>query len=268
MYKRYYDIDVDAKAYANNIVKAGGRIPSDINSVSDFIRRLKQNNLYNSVANMWFLRSNQNVDFGSTFYPLKGLNNPCILINGPTIGQNGIRTSNSSSQYLRIITPDILDDFTVCVVGANIAPNTGNRIFSFQRASTAATSDSVILYYVSSTLLLTLNYTNAGTSTATDGLYPADSLAFQSFAISAGPRGSSYRRNATINSTLVARTPRPQMKNVIYCGGFDNSGTNSPTNFSNFIYSAVFLFSPSVNDNFTTIYNIYKSTAGKGLGLP
>ncbi len=45
MYKRYYDIDVDAKAYANNIVKAGGRIPSDIGSVSDFIRRLKQNNL-------------------------------------------------------------------------------------------------------------------------------------------------------------------------------------------------------------------------------
>ena len=44
MYKRYYDIDVDAKAYANRIVKAGGRIPSDIGSVSDFIRKLKQNN--------------------------------------------------------------------------------------------------------------------------------------------------------------------------------------------------------------------------------
>ena len=52
MYKRYYDIDVDAKAYANRIVKAGGRIPSDIGSVSDFIRRLKQNKRKRPLKNL------------------------------------------------------------------------------------------------------------------------------------------------------------------------------------------------------------------------
>jgi hypothetical protein len=96
MYKRYYDIDVDAKAYANRIVKAGGRIPSDIGSVSDFIRRLKQNNLYHSIIECFFLRRNQNIGTGTTVYGLKQFIG--TLINSPTWSESGI--INSATGYI------------------------------------------------------------------------------------------------------------------------------------------------------------------------
>jgi hypothetical protein len=96
MYKRYYDIDVDAKAYANNIVKAGGRIPSDIGSVSDFIRKLKQNNLYHSIIECFFLRRNQNIGTGTIVYGLKQFIG--TLINSPTWSESGI--INSATGYI------------------------------------------------------------------------------------------------------------------------------------------------------------------------
>ena len=71
MYKRYYDIDVDAKAYANRIVKAGGRIPSDIVSVSDFIKKLKINNLWIDILDVWLMRKDHNIGTGTTVYALK-----------------------------------------------------------------------------------------------------------------------------------------------------------------------------------------------------
>jgi hypothetical protein len=71
MYKRYYDIDVDAKAYANRIVKAGGRIPSDIVSISDFIKKLKINNLWIDILDVWLMRKDHNIGSGRTIYALK-----------------------------------------------------------------------------------------------------------------------------------------------------------------------------------------------------
>jgi hypothetical protein len=266
MYKRYYDIDVDAKAYANRIVKAGGRIPSDIGSVSDFIRRLKQNNLYTSVADMWFLRSEQNIGYGSTFYSLKNSNNPCTLINGPTIGRDGIRTAAASSQYLKITTPEILNDFTVFIVGTNIINASSARIFCFQKAGSSYLTDSISPYYVITSLILTMNYTDGNATTTSDGGYATTAYGFQSFAISASPTIGVYRRSNAVTSNFTASARRPLMKNVIYCGGIDSGG--SVTSFSNFVYSAVFLFSPNIENNYTNIYNTYKATAGKGLGLP
>ena len=265
MYKRYYDIDVDAKAYANRIVKAGGRIPSDIGSVSDFIRRLKQNNLYTSVADMWFLRSEQNIGSGSTFYSLKNIANTCALVNSPTIGRDGIRTIAASSQYLKITTPEILNDFTAFIVGTNINNVNGNRFFAFQKAGVDYLTDSVSFYYPISSLFLAMNYANGNATTTTDS-YSLTSYGFQSFAISATSSTTVYRRSNTVTTSFSAQNTRPLMKNVIYCGGVDSGGSIS--SFSNFVYSAVFLFSPNVDSNYTNIYNTYKATAGKGLNLP
>lgn len=263
---KFYDLDNDVKNYAKRIIDAGYTCPADINSVSDFVKALKVNNLYSNIADMWFLRSNQNIGSGSTFYGLKNSNNPCVLINGPTIGGNGIQTVAASSQYLKITTPEILNDFTIFVVGTNVVNVTGARIFCFQKAGASYLADSVSPNYVISSLLLLMNYTEGNATTASDGAYTTTAYGFQSFAISATPSTTVYRRSNAVTTSFTARTTRPLMKNVIYCGGIDSGG--SVANFSNFVYSAVFLFSPNVNDNYTNIYNTYKSTAGKGLGLP
>ena len=262
---RFYDLDIDVKNYAKRIVDAGYKCPADINSVSDFVKGLKANNLYYNVADMWFLRSNQNISSGNTLYSLKNIANTCTLINSPIIGGNGIRTVAASSQYLKITTPEILNDFTVFIFGTNVDNVGGNRFLAFQKEGISYLTDSVSFYYPTSSLFLAMNYTDGNATTTTDS-YSLTSYGFQSFAISASPSTSVYRRSNTVTTSFSAQTRRPLMKNVIYCGGIDSGG--SVSFFSNFVYSAVFLFSPNVNDNYTNIYNAYKTTAGKGLNLP
>jgi len=262
---RFYDLDIDVKNYAKRIVDAGYKCPIDINSVSDFVKGLKASNLYYNVADMWFLRSNQNISSGNTLYSLKNTANTCTLINSPIIGGNGIQTVAASSQYLKITTPEILNDFTVFIVGTNINNVVGNRFFAFQKDGVSYLTDSVSFYYPTSSLFLAMNYANGNATTTTDS-YSLTSYGFQSFGISATPSTTVYRRSNTVTTSFTAQNTRPLMKNVIYCGGIDSGG--SVSSFSNFVYSAVFLFSPNVNDNYTNIYNTYKITAGKGLGLP
>ena len=115
MYKRYYDIDVDAKAYANRIVKAGGRIPSDIISVSDFIKKLKQNNLYHSIIECFFFKKNQNIGVGSTVYGLKQFTG--TLINNPSWAEAGI--INSATGYILTNLAYIGEAQTNIFIGSN-----------------------------------------------------------------------------------------------------------------------------------------------------
>ena len=271
MYKRYYDIDVDAKAYANNIVKAGGRIPSDIGSVSDFIRRLKQNNLYTSVADMWFLRSNQNISSGNTLYSLKNIANTCTLVNGPTRDDNGIKTLKATSQYLNIITPEILDNFTICFIGSNTGSNTTTPIFNFQRFERIYSDDTVSLDFLGGSQLRMFSRTSGVTNSVSpaDSSYGSSTFGFQGFSISHDVSSNlfTYRRGTTVTTT---GTPRAKLllKNRIYAPTRDENGSGVFNNLSDFIFSAFFLFSTNVDSNWNNIYNAYKTTAGKGLGLP
>jgi hypothetical protein len=271
MYKRYYDIDVDAKAYANNIVKAGGRIPSDIVSVSDFIRKLKQNNLYHNVADMWFLRRNQNSTAGSVLYGLKDLKNTCTLVNGPTIDNNGIKTLSASSQYLEIITPEILDNFTICMIGSNTVSNTTNNIFNFQRYRRIYSDDAVSLDFNGTSLRMFTRTSGVTTNvTPVDSSYGSNSFNFQGFAISHDVSSNlwRYRRGASIVTNTGTPRIKVLLKNRIYASTRDENGAGGFVATCNFIYSAFFLFSTNVDSNWNNIYNIYKTTAGKGLGLP
>jgi len=270
MYKRYYDIDVDAKAYANNIVKAGGRIPSDIGSVSDFIRRLKQNNLYTNVADMWFLRSNQNISSGNTLYSLKNIKNTCTLVNSPTRDDNGIKTLKATSQYLNIITPEILDNFTICFIGSNTGSNTTTPIFNFQVFRRVYTDDTVSLDFLGSQLRMFSRTSGVTTSVSpADSSYGSSTFNFQGFSISHDVSSNlfTYRRGTTVTTSGTPRT-KLLLKNRIYAPTRDEGGADQFLNFSDFIFSAFFLFSTNVDSNWNNIYNIYKATAGKGLGLP
>lgn len=271
MYKRYYDIDVDAKAYANNIVKAGGRIPSDIGSVSDFIRRLKQNNLYTSVADMWFLRSNQNISSGNTLYSLKNIKNTCTLVNGATRDDNGIKTLKATSQYLNIVTPEILDNFTICFIGSNTGSNTTTPIFNFQTFGRIYSDDTVSLDFLSGSQLRMFSRTSGVTTTVNpaDSSYGSSTFNFQGFSISHDVSSNlfTYRRGTTVTTSGTPRT-KLLLKNRIYAPTRNETGAENFVSLSDFIFSAFFLFSTNVDSNWNSIYNTYKATAGKGLGLP
>jgi len=269
---RFYDLDIDVKNYAKRIVDAGYKCPADINSVSDFVKGLKASNLYYNVADMWFLRSNQNISSGSTLYSLKNIANTCTLVNGPTRDDNGIKTLKATSQYLNIITPEILDNFTVCFIGSNIGANlTSTPIFNFQKLRTIYSDDTVSLDFAGTNALRMFSRTSGVTTTVNpaDSSYGSSTFGFQGISISHDVSSNlfSYRRGTTVTTTGTPRT-KLLLKNRIYAPTRDENGSEVFNSLSDFIFSAFFLFSTNVDSNWNNIYNAYKTTAGKGLGLP
>ena len=268
---RFYDLDIDVKNYAKRIIDAGYKCPADINSVSDFVKALKANNLYYNVADMWFLRSNQNISSGSTLYSLKNIANICTLVNGPTRDDNGIKTLKATSQYLNIITPEILDNFTICFIGSNTGSNTTTPIFNFQRFERIYSDDTVSLDFLGGSQLRMFSRTSGVTNSVSpaDSSYGTSTFSFQGFSISHDVSSNlfTYRRGTTVTTTGTPRT-KLLLKNRIYAPTRDENGSGVFNSLSDFIFSAFFLFSTNVDSNWNNIYNAYKTTAGKGLGLP
>jgi hypothetical protein len=269
---RFYDLDIDVKNYAKRIVDAGYKCPADINSVSDFVKGLKASNLYYNVADMWFLRSNQNISSGSTLYSLKNIANTCTLVNSPTRDDNGIKTLKATSQYLSIITPEILDNFTICFIGSNTGANlTSTPIFNFQRLRTIYSNDTVSLDFAGTNSLRMFSRTSGVTTTVNpaDSSYGSSTFGFQGISISHDVSSNlfSYRRGTTVTTTGTPRT-KLLLKNRIYAPTREETGEENFLSLSDFIFSAFFLFSTNVDSNWNNIYNAYKATAGKGLGLP
>jgi len=268
---RFYDLDIDAKNYAKRIIDSGNPMPPDIESVSDFIKGLKANNLYYNVADMWFLRLGQNANSGTVSYALKNQSNTCTLVNDPTRDQNGIKTLAASSQYLEIITPEILDNFTICFIGSNTISNTTNTIFNFQRYRTLYSNDTVSLDFLNTSLRMFTRTSGVTTAVSpVDSSYGSNIFNFQGFAISHDVSSNlwRYRRGASIVTNTGTPRTKILLKNRIYAPTRDENGNGGFVTFSNFIFSAFFLFSTNVDSNWNNIYNIYKTTAGKGLGLP
>ena len=274
MYKRYYDIDVDAKAYANRIVKAGGRIPSDIGSVSDFIRKLKQNNLWNSLSEAWFFRSIHNIGTGATVYPLKDINNIATMVNGPVWSQAGIIFDgsndyiicNSNENWKKLVAQKQISAF--CVGTCPTSGDDGNMLVAYIQSpqyvflwlnprsdyggeyrygdttngSYASTSDNTTSGFnmwnsTGGVGKKSIGYRN-GTSITTNG------------AASAADTGQGYERlpNNVVDASLTFGR---------YNGGYEGT------------FSHCFIFNDYLSAaNVTIIYNIVKSTIGKGLNLP
>jgi len=274
MYKRYYDIDVDAKAYANNIVKAGGRIPSDIGSVSDFIRKLKQNNLWNSLSEAWFFRSIHNIGSGTTVYPLKDINNIATMVNGPVWSQAGIIFDgsndyiicNSNGNWKKLVAQKQISAF--CVGTCPTSGSLGNML------TTDIPSPQYIFIWINPRSGFGGEYrygnpTNGSYSNTSDNT----STGFNVWGSTAGVgrRSIGYRNATSIASNGAAsagdtsqgheQLPDNTIGSTLTFGRY-NGGYQGT-------FSHCFIFNDYLSaTDVTTVYNIAKSTIGKGLNLP
>jgi hypothetical protein len=274
MYKRYYDIDVDAKAYANNIVKAGGRIPSDIGSVSDFIRKLKQNNLWNSLSEAWFFRSVHNIGTGTTVYPLKDINNIGTMVNGPVWSEAGIIFDgsndyiicNSNGNWKKLVAQK---NISVFVIGT--CPISGAK-GSFITA--ASTSPAYNFIWVNPRTSFGGEYrygdtTNGSYSNTSDNTNTGFNMWNSTGGV--GKRTIGYRNATSIASNGSASAGDTSV-------GYEQMPDNTVGNNLTFgrdggqlegTFSHCFIFNDYLSaTDVTTVYNIVKSTIGKGLNLP
>jgi len=273
MYKRYYDIDVDAKAYANNIVKAGGRIVSDIGGISDFIRKLKQNNLWNSLSEAWFFTSVHNIGAGAKVYPLKDVNNIATMVNGPVWSSAGIVFDGSN-------------DYIICNSNENWKKLVAQKQISAFCIGTCPTSGSLgnmLVAYIQSPQYIFLwinprsgsggqyrygSVANGSYSSASDNTTTGFNMWNSTGGV--GKRSVGYRNATSIASDGAASAGDTSQGH----GQLPDNTANSSLTFGGGAgsykgtFSHCFIFNNYLSaTDVTTVYNIVKSTIGKGLNL-
>ena len=246
---RFYDLDIDVKNYAKRIVDAGYKCPADINSVSDFVKGLKILNLWGDIV-FWPLRADQNAGSGTIGYSLGGLGRyNGILTNGPTWQANGI-TFDGTNDYITVPFTD-KSGYTSHNFGAIAS------LSSVATTRIAVQAGGPWIGVKAATQLLTVSDDGADTYL---GAYTNNTF----FAANYDKSGSSYRAyraGALIGTTTtaVALNSTPLLIGAYTTSILFWSGT----------ISFVHLFNKSLTagENLS-LYNLYKSTLGKGLNLP
>jgi hypothetical protein len=269
---RFYDLDIDVKNYAKRIVDAGYKCPADINSVSDFVKALKAYNYYNSLIEGFYFRGLQNAGSGSIAYGLKQYNG--ILKNGPTWKDNGIDLGDADNSRI-IEAPVILSSnpipltFIFIGSGSRSVKIAGENLFgSFQRdqyytpeyISIQGLSTRFRGVFDSSIVTEQVFHDASGTSNfpSTRDTFFCVQAVFRQTNISFSKNGATFSTSSALSNIGYQGSYR-----VVLGGRINNSTLDQ---FYGGIISAVFIFQGEIDQ--ANIYNLYKSTAGKGLGLP
>ena len=284
---RSYQLDNDTKKYVKRLNYNGVKTPTDIYSVDQFVRGLKDLGVYGRLREIWFLRDNQNANSGVIRYPFKDGNNLCTLINGPIQTSNGINAgydipSAASSSYLSLDTTPIFDNFSFGFIGAGLSSATsglGFPILMFQNNGNYFFDSVSIAYRTQTTTrvyMTNYNYSISANNTVgifVDSAYGTNSKTFQGINVSWSLEENfgRYKRGNIISAGLAAPStygPRYAVKNKMYAPGrFDGTIYGGNTNI-NITYSAIFLFAPNIDSDWNNTYLIAKDTISKGLALP
>ena len=101
---KFYQLDNDTKKYIKRLNYNGFKTPTDIYSVYQFIRGLKDLGIFNLIYDLWFFRASQNSGSGTGVYSFKNNKNNGTIQNGGIWTDNGIFLRGSSSQKIRLFT--------------------------------------------------------------------------------------------------------------------------------------------------------------------
>ena len=262
---RFYDLDIDVKNYAKRIVDAGYKCPADINSVSDFVKGLKILNLWGTIV-FWPLRSNQNAGSGTRVYSLGGLGVYDGIMNGTISWQpNGIFYPNDN------IHKWISTAFTMAFDSANssfavgaLTP-TASTVRRYIGAPSVPSSPLTLGVSANTTTMLNIDVWSE--SVGTNLSFSRNLSIFNWLGISWNYATSSNNINGQVNSTFQtsSRASSSTGKRGWTIGG----GQSVTDNFTGTMSIAIYfpIIDVSQADKLL-LYNLYKSTLGKGLNLP
>ena len=268
---RFYQLDNDTKKYIKRLNYNGVKTPTDIYSVDQFIRGLKDMGIWSNTI-FWALRANQNAGSGTTAYSLSGLGTyNGTLTNGPTWQANGIRSTG-----IGITPPNIVLNNT------NLSSYSQRTFFAVINPL-ANTTDNVVAI----TINYALDYVGSGTGmylglgtgysrnqVGQNGNYSDVTgttltlSAFSSIALTYNAGPIAFYRNGAANGTNSSGTLRtltdtnPIRLMAMNGGTLNDRGLNGT-----FAFFADIRIALSA-DQILGLNSLYKSTLGKGLALP
>jgi len=268
---RFYQLDNDTKKYIKRLNYNGYKTPTDIYSVDQFVRGLKDLGLWSNTI-FWPLRANQNAGSGITAYSLSGLGTyNGTLTNGPTWQANGIRSTGIGIRPPNIVLNNTnLSSYSQRTFFAVINPlaNTTDN--------TVAMTNSYGLEYAGSQAGMFLgtsagysrnqagqngNYSEITGTTLTLSIFSSIALTYN-----AGP--ITFYRNGAANGTNSSGTLRTLTDtNPIRLMAMNGGTANDRGLNGIFAFFADIRIALSA-DQILGLNSLYKSTLGKGLALP
>ena len=245
--------DKDAVSYFSRAGVTDATAKSQINA---FVKGVKNLGLYNSMV-CWPLRSSQNAGTGTTAYSLGGLGTyNGTLTNGPTWGADGI-TFDGTDDYLLTGYTSGLSQFSAFSI-AKSNSNAGVQ-YEFSKDDVGINRDWGILGDLggfNQAFLFNPILRQVGGA--------ASDLVIRMLCMRASSSVYKFRKNNGADSNGTTGTLTQTSANLTIGARAGGGGT-----YFNGIVSTSILFNTALSDSDTSsIYTLYKTTLGAGLGLP
>jgi hypothetical protein len=253
--KRSGGLDPDAKAY----IAATGA--TDTKAINDFVKGIKSLGYWPYMV-CWPMRSSQNYGTGTVVGSLGGYGSyPATLVNGPTWGANGITCTHGANQSATVSVPTVFprsmqlfSDFDNLTIGTSGVSTTYGANYSSGGYSGS--------FGVNSFLQKRFQIRN---SSSTDGVlnYSTTGIHSASAIIESGSQELFVNNStsaAVTSSIVLSGTENTNIARII--------GLNTMTGSGGSILVAISIAFEGVLVDHVSVYNLYKSTLGNGLGLP
>ena len=219
----------------------------------------------------WPLRSSQNAGTGTTAYSLGGLGSfNGTLTNGPTWGTDGVNFVSASNT--RIITPAVPFSNSISVFNVFLHTAFGaasgdySATFGVDQSYQVKGAEDFITGSSGSRSLRVWIYRVGGQATDLNVSIPNDSAFLNTF--HAFGASASSTNNATLyDGTTVTRTQSTPVvaSSQVGIGAQGTVGGRVMTGKVSFTLLSLTGFTAS---QFSSLYSLYKTTLGQGLGLP
>jgi hypothetical protein len=232
--------------------------PADVADIDNFVKGLKQLNLWGQTL-CWPMRSIHNIGSGSTLLSLGGLGQyDGTLVNGPTWGVNGITYDGSNDSITTGFTLGATEVFCGVVGDMPTSGGDGNFLGGVNTASPSHT-----IYWVNPRSGFGGEYRYGIPSTGNLTVADNTTSGVHMWSTIGGDRRNTrgYRSLTLLGTTAgTGLAPFPnQLSGGLILGR--SAGAYQGTAAFSFIID-VFISTPDL------FYNLYKTTIGKGLGLP
>lgn len=254
--------DADAASY---FARAGVTDATAKAQISAFAKGLKNLGLWNSTV-CWLLKSSQNAGTGTTAYSFGGLGTyNGTLINGPTWATNGI-VFDGTNDYIN-------SNFNPSSAGLN-AGSHFLGVVALANPTSAGYSqligNEIGVNFDDGTGLARVGSTQLAYYFVGNEIGMTDPTVQTLIGMSGSQRKNStevqFIRNGQEITTSTATLGRFANNNY-FIGAGNSNGT--PNYFSATTLAFAFVFSTSLSTgNLSSIYTLYKTTLGTGLGLP
>ena len=255
--KPAYDADASTYFTTAGVTSTAGR-----QQISRFVTGIKDLGLYNNMV-CWPLRSSQNAGTGTTAYSLGGLGTyNGTLTNGPTWGANGI-TFDGTNDFIQTTLNPANGDISMAFCATAVFPIVGKDMFVM--SSDDITNRKIALNWTSAaTGLVRLDANKGGTYTDNIIRINSTNTASRVFCQASHDGANFYaQKDATsIQSSAYSGSVLGTGANIAL-GARTNGGVYFEGNISFAYY-----MNTSSHLNYSSLYTLYKTTLGQGLGLP